>query len=173
MSSFAMTADFRTGKREFEDYIISWVIGGRIKVENLKTKIVSFYDYSAHVLKSVIDLCERRKKEEDYLTVYFSIPALELIGTEYIEILQDETAFFLIPQNRKTPESVKLQIKDEGRNVRQIHLSPKNCSLKSSARYLLQSDGELIFFEDITPENFCKRYEEPVVNVYATTLRKK
>ncbi|QIG67936.1 hypothetical protein EVB55_001 [Rhizobium phage RHph_Y68] len=166
MSSLAMT-DFRTGKREFEDYIISWVIGGRIKVENLKTKLVSFYDYSARVLQSVIDLCENKSSEDDRLILYFSFSAMELLGTDYVEILQDETAFFFIPHKKEAPGIRKLSSKEEGKSARQIHLNAKKYYLKPSSRYILQDDGELVFFEDITPENFGKHYEEPIINVYS------
>jgi hypothetical protein len=162
-----MTESFSTGKLEFEKYKVSWVRGGRIKVENLITKLITFYDYSAHVLKSVVELCEEKIcSDRDRVFIYVSSAAFELIGEENIEILQDETAFFIIPQKKASETTRKLSIKGEGRLVRHCELPITNCHLKTSSRYILQDDGELTFFEHITPENFGTHYEDPIINVY-------
>ncbi|AIK68252.1 hypothetical protein P10VF_039 [Rhizobium phage vB_RleM_P10VF] len=165
---------FATGKIDFEKYSVSWVRGGRIKVENLITKLISFYDYSAHTLKSVIELCEEKvRSEDDLIYITFSAAACDIIGEEHIELLHDETACFLIPRKLSDSGTIRLRTKGEGRNDKQISISAKKWKLQSSARYILQDDGELVFFEEITPENFGKHYDDTIINVYRGKPRKK
>ncbi|AKE44777.1 hypothetical protein AU106_gp146 [Sinorhizobium phage phiM9] len=170
MTAFAMTrGNFGslTSKQEFDDYVVSWTEGGRIKVQNLKTQAVSFYDYSKKALMRILEACSGRYGiHSEFVNVYFNPEAYSLMNSDHVEILHDESAVFFISRESscKNPGTWKINSKD---NKRQIHLKQKYCSLRPNSRYELQSDGELVFLEEISVENLFKKYEGPVVSVYS------
>lgn len=170
MTALAMTrGNFGsiTSKQEFDDYVVSWTEGGRIKVQNLKTQAISFFDYSKKVLMRILETCSGRYGPfSEMITVYFNPEAYNLLDSDRVEILHDETAVFFISrdQNCKNPGTWNLYTKD---GKRQLSIKQKYCSLKPNSRYELQSDGELVFLEEITVENLFKKYDGPVVSVYA------
>jgi hypothetical protein len=170
MNSMTMST-FNTGKRIFESHSITWVQGGRIKVENLKTAAIQFYDYSAHALKKIFEVCDRPiSKDYQELRLYFTLEAMETLGSHFVEILQDETAIFLSPKKQAGP-GVRTISQNDGHGCG-MKMS-KNCFLRPDSRYILEDDGELTFLEEISVDNLFKKYDGPVVNVYSVHLKQK
>ena len=165
--AFIMTLE--TSKREFDSHIISWTTGGRIKIEDKIKKTINFIEYKSGVLRKLIDLLEGKNRDEVKETiVYFNPYAVDLFPNMLIEVLQDETAIFFVETSSQSRSSRKLYTKhyDHDSRVRQFTVSVKTLNLKPSCRYEVLSDGELVFLEEISPENINKKYDFAVVSVY-------
>jgi hypothetical protein len=154
--------------KEFDDYTISWVEGGRIKVVNKETGKISFTNHMRSKLKKLLEFCEDHKKTPDRLIMYLNPEATKLFSHKNIEILEEDSSCYLVEHAAPNDKTYALDVNPKKTST-QLRICPKDSEfIKANARYTIDADGELAFHEDITPENFGREYEGAHIYVYAT-----
>lgn len=152
-------------KREFENWVVSWTPGGRIKLVNRSSSNTVFVDYTHSKLKKILEMCEPKQETSPRkrICLHFNPQSVELLSSEYVGFLSDGSSVFVM--NSETNQKGFWTLSGQG-NYRQLHIEKRYCFLEPGNRYFLQSDGEITFFEEITIENLFTRYDEPVISVY-------
>ena len=149
---------------ESESYIVSWTEGGRIKVEDKRTKTVEFVAFKKSALSKLLTFLDV-KPDRDTTVLYFNSYAFDLLRSDHF-VLRTEEGKTYICFCEETVDCAKKVYSSKRHGCQALFY--KQDPLPEHTRYFLCDDGELQYFEDITPSNVLKIYDFPVVSVYKT-----